>query len=88
VTDERLHELACRAGALVLGEPGSTQQYMLSLAELARFVEMAQQPCMTCAVRNIGNWYRPKPAVMRGPYPIDSVVPPVPMCPVPLPPQK
>lgn len=42
--DPVLHELACKAGALVLGEPGSTQQYMMSLAELARLVRLATAP--------------------------------------------
>lgn len=44
MTDPVLHELACRAGALVLGEPGSTQQYMLSLAELRCFIDLASVP--------------------------------------------
>lgn len=44
MTPDHLHEAACRAGALVLGEEGTRQQYMMDLEQLARFVLIATLP--------------------------------------------
>lgn len=44
MTDSDLHALALAAGAMVLGEPGTRQQYMLDLVQLARIVEAVKLP--------------------------------------------
>jgi hypothetical protein len=41
VTPDQLHNLATAAGAMVLGDPGTRQQYMLDLVQLARLVDLA-----------------------------------------------
>lgn len=43
-TPDQLHNLATAAGAMVLGDPGTRQQYMLDLAQLARLVAMVTVP--------------------------------------------
>jgi len=46
VTPDQLHNLATAAGAMVLGDPGTRQQYMLDLVQLARLVELVRLgPC-------------------------------------------
>lgn len=46
MTPDQLHNLATAAGAMVLGDPGTRQQYMLDLVQLARLVELARLgPC-------------------------------------------
>lgn len=43
---DQLHNLATAAGAMVLGDPGTRQQYMLDLVQLARLVELSRVgPC-------------------------------------------
>lgn len=42
MTPDQLHNLATAAGAMVLGDPGTRQQYMLDLVQLARLVELVQ----------------------------------------------
>lgn len=37
-TDDHIHEAAVRAGAMVLGEPGTRQQYLLSLDGLRKLL--------------------------------------------------
>jgi len=37
---DQLHNLATTAGAMVLGDPGTRQQYMLDLVQLARLVQL------------------------------------------------
>lgn len=43
MTDADLHDLAVAAGAMVLGEPGTQQQYMLDLSQIARLVELVRE---------------------------------------------
>lgn len=40
MTPDQLHNLATAAGAMVLGDPGTRQQYMLDLVQLARLVAL------------------------------------------------
>ena len=43
---DQLHNLATAAGAMVLGDPGTRQQYMLDLVQLARLVALLRVgPC-------------------------------------------
>lgn len=51
MTPDQLHNLATAAGAMVLGDPGTRQQYMLDLVQLARLVELLQTARVgTCPV--------------------------------------
>lgn len=54
MTDAELHALAIECGAMVLGDEGSRQQYMLDLSQLAgmaRAIRVAQMAALVKAKR-------------------------------------
>lgn len=45
MTDSDLHDLATAAGAMVLGEDGTRQQYLFDLNQLRALLSPALPPC-------------------------------------------
>lgn len=41
---DQTHDAAIAAGATVLGEPGTTQHYLMTAEQLARMVELLRTP--------------------------------------------